>query len=95
MPEETLDKDQVIASLMESVDSLRGELAQTRNNTRILRRVHSALRSANDSLRKQVTLAQENDDLFKRFCEGDFDAKVTSPVEGGLPTPGTQVESQV
>lgn len=75
MLEETLDKDSVIASLMESVELLRSEISLVRNNNRILRRVHSALRSANESLRKQVDLAQENDLLFKQFCNGDFDAK--------------------
>jgi hypothetical protein len=33
--------------------------------------------------------------LFKKFCNGDFDAKVTSPVEGGLLDTGTQVEATV
>lgn len=95
MSEETVDKDFVIASLMESVECLREELSRARTNIRILRRVHSALRSANQSLRSQIELAQQNDDLFKNFCEGKFDAKVTRPEEGGLPEPGTQVESQV
>lgn len=94
MLEETLDKDSVIASLMESVELLRSEISLVRNNNRILRRVHSALRSANESLRKQVDLAQENDLLFKQFCNGDFDAKVTSTVEGGLLEAGTKVEAQ-
>lgn len=92
MSEETLDKDLVIASLLESVENLREELSQVRNNNRILRRVHSALRSANTSLRNQVELAEQNDALFKQFCNGDFDAKVTSTVEGGLPEAGTKVE---
>jgi exonuclease VII large subunit len=92
MSEETLDKDAVIASLIESNECLRGELLQTRNNNRILRRVHSALRSANEALRKQVDLAAQNDDLFKRFCQGEFDAKVTSTEEGGLLESGTKVD---
>ena len=95
MSEGTLDKDFVIASLIESNDNLREELAQLRNNNRILRRVHSALRSANTSLRSQMELAQQNDELFKQYCNGDFDAKVTSPAEGGLPDSGTQVEATV
>lgn len=95
MSEETVDKDFVIASLMESVECLREEISQIRNNNRILRRVHSALRSANASLRAQVELAAQNDELFKQFCNGDFDAEVKRPVEGGLPGAGTQVESLV
>ncbi len=92
---ENQEKDQVIASLIESNDNLRGELAQLRNNNRILRRVHSALRSANQALRNQVAIAQQNDELFKELCTSDFGAKVTRPEDGGLPEPGTQVESQV
>ena len=94
MPEETLDKDAIIASLMESNDLLRNEILQVRNNNRILRRVHSALRSANQSLRNQIDVAQQNDELFKKFCNGDFDAKVTSTEGVGLTDSGTKVESQ-
>jgi exonuclease VII large subunit len=93
MSEETLDKDLMIASLLESVENLREEIQQVRNNNRILRRVHSALRSANTALRNRVEMAEKNDELFKQFCNGDFDAKVTSPAEGGLPEAGTQVDS--
>jgi len=92
---EEKEKDLLIAALQESIDGLRAEISQVRNNNRLLRRVHSALRSANASLHAQVAFAQANDDLFKRFCNGDFDAKVTSPVEGGLPNTGTQVNSLV
>ena len=92
MSEETLDKDAMIASLLESIDNLRDEIQQVRINNRILRRVHSALRSANTALRNKVELAEQNDELFKQFCSGDFDAKVTSPEEVGLTKPGTQVE---
>lgn len=95
MSEETLNADQVIASLLESNELLREELQQLRNNNRILRRVHSALRSANTSLRNQIALAQQNDELFKEFCTSDFGAKVTSPEDGGLPEPGTQAEASV
>jgi hypothetical protein len=91
---ENQEKDQVIASLIESNDNLRGELAQLRNNNRILRRVHSALRSANQALRNQVAIAQQNDELFKELCtDGSYGAKVTRPDEGGLPEPGTQAEA--
>ena len=92
---ENQEKDQVIASLIESNDNLRGELAQLRNNNRILRRVHSALRSANQALRNQVAIAQQNDELFKELCTSDYGAKVTRPEDGGLPEPGTQAEASV
>ena len=92
---ENQEKDQVIASLIESNDNLRGELAQLRNNNRILRRVHSALRSANQALRNQLAIAQQNDELFKELCTSDYGAKVTRPEDGGLPEPGTQAEASV
>lgn len=95
MAGETLDKDQVIASLLESNEMLREEMQQLRNNNRILRRVHSALRHANTALRNQVALAQQNDELFKELCTSDFGVKVTSPEEGGLPETGTQAEASV
>ena len=91
---ESNEKDVIIASLMESVENLRGELAQLRNNNRILRRVHSALRSANQSLQNRVAIAQQNDELFKELCTSNFGA-VTSPEDGGLPEPGTQVKALV
>lgn len=76
MSEEILrEKDQVIASLIESNDMLQSEVSRVRDSNRILRRVHSALRTTNDSLRRQIALAEENDLLFKRFCAGEFDAK--------------------
>lgn len=90
MSEETLQqKDALIASLLESIEYLREEVQQVRINNRILRRVHSALRSANTALRNKVELAEQNDELFKQFCNGDFDAKVTSPEEVGLIESGT------
>ena len=92
---ENQEKDQVIASLIESNDNLRGELAQLRNNNRILRRVHSALRSANQALRNQLAIAQQNDELFKELCTSDYGAEVTRPEDGGLPEPGTQAEASV
>jgi hypothetical protein len=92
---ENQEKDQIIASLIESNDNLRDELAQLRNNNRILRRVHSALRSANQALRNQVAIAQQNDELFKELCTSDYGAKVTRPEDGGLPEPGTQAETTV
>lgn len=79
----------LIESLIESNDLLRGELQQIRNNNRILRRVHSALRSANTALRNQVAIAENNDKLFKEMCEDGFGAPVTSPDETGLVNSGT------
>lgn len=88
------EKNLIIASLLEAVELMREEVARVRTNNRILRRVHSALRGSVASLKAQVEMAEANDNLFKQFCNGDFDAKVTRPVEGGLPEAGTQVESQ-
>lgn len=72
---EEQSQESLIASLMESNDMLQGELNQLRNNNRILRKVNSAVRSANESLRRQVSLAEENDLMFKQFCAGEFDAQ--------------------
>ena len=94
MSEETRDeKDSQIASLLESVDILREEVKQLRNSNRILRRVHSALRSANESLRLQVQNATFNDDTFRRFCFGEFDAEGLNAGKGGLPEPESQVKT--
>ena len=86
---EGIDKDQVIASLMESVENLRGELAQLRNNNRILRRVHSALRSANQSLQNRVAIAQQNDELFKELCQPDAYGVEAKDVEAHQPNDAT------
>jgi len=61
-------------SLIESNNILQDEVTKLRNSNRILRTVHRALRAANESLRRQVELGQFNDDTFKRFCAGEFDA---------------------
>ena len=94
---EGLDKDEIIASLIESNDILQGEVSQYRNSNRILRRVHSALRQANAALQNQVAIAHQNDDLFKEMCQSDFGVggAVTSPEKVALADAGTQVESLV
>ena len=93
MPEEKqivgLDPQQVIDSLIESNNILQGEVAQIRRSNRILRTVNSTLRKSIDSLRKQVAIAQDNDELFKQFCNGDFDVPSTQPDESGLLEPGS------
>jgi len=86
---ESIDKDQVIASLMESNEILREEMQQLRNNNRILRRVHSALRSANQALRNQVALAQQNDELFKELCQPDAYGVEAKDVEAHQPNDAT------
>jgi FtsZ-binding cell division protein ZapB len=70
MSEETF----TIESLIESNNILQGEISRLRESNRILRTVHRALRASNESLRRQVELAKGNDDLFKQFCAGAFDA---------------------
>jgi len=82
MSEETF----TIEALLESNNILQEEVSRLRNSNRILRTVHSALRAANESLRAQVELAKFNDETFKSFCQGEFDAPVTEYAEGGLPT---------
>ena len=70
MSEETF----TIESLVESNGILQDEVSQLRNSNRILRTVHRALRSANESLRRQMEQAVINDETFKQFCAGEFDA---------------------
>jgi FtsZ-binding cell division protein ZapB len=86
------DKDLVIAGLMESNDILQQEVSKVRNQNRILRTVVRSLRTANDSLRRTVEVAQQNDEMFKSLCQGDFDAKVSGDAEGGLPKTSHEVE---
>lgn len=89
------DKDLIIAGLMESVDILRTENNALRNSNRILRTVFRNLREANASLRRMVEIAKNNDEMFKSYCQGDFDAPVLVPAEGGLPSASDSVEPAV
>lgn len=89
------DKDQIIAALVESNDLLVEENGRLRNNNRVLRAVVTALRKTVNQLREGVAIAQQNDEIFKSFCQGDFDAPVSSPAEGGLPKAGALVEPLV
>ena len=91
MSEETF----TIQALLESNNILQEEVSRLRNSNRILRTVHSALRAANESLRAQVSLAQFNDETFKRFCQGEFDAPVTEYAEGALPNASSVVDPLV
>jgi FtsZ-binding cell division protein ZapB len=91
-----------IESLVESNNILQGEVTTLRNSNRILRTVHRALRAANESLRRQVEQAAFNDETFKQFCNGDFDAPhqfdatVEVPTaEGALPESEGQAELSV
>jgi FtsZ-binding cell division protein ZapB len=92
MSEETFTLD----SLIESNNILQDEVTKLRNSNRILRTVHRALRAANDSLRRQVEQAQFNDETFKQFCNGEFDAAVVAPEgESALLGPEGQADSIV
>lgn len=93
--EQLAAKQAEIESLLESNGILQDEVKQLRNTNRILRRVHSALRSAIDSLRNQVNNATFNDDMFKRFCSGEFDATGVPAGDGGLPEAEGAVEPTV
>jgi FtsZ-binding cell division protein ZapB len=68
MPEETVD------ALVESNDLLQEEVTRLRETNTMLRRVNRALRRTLDSLRNQVAAAAENDETFRRFCQGEFDS---------------------
>ena len=71
------------AALQESNDILQDEVSRLRETNATLRVVIRTLRRTNESLREQVSNASENDDTFKRFCAGEFDADVV-PAEDGL-----------
>jgi hypothetical protein len=86
---------QTIQALIESNDILQDEVTRLRQSNKILRTVHSRLRATLNSLRAQVELARFNDETFKAFCEGEFDAPVTDDVEGGLPTASSVVDPLV
>jgi hypothetical protein len=85
------DKDLVISQLMESNTVLNEEVARVRDSNRILRAVNKALHSANASLRRIAEVAQQNDEMFKCLCQGDFDAPV-SGAEAGLAEASHEVE---
>jgi len=89
MSEETLTLDAVV----ESNEILQEEVSRLRTSNRVLRQVVRALRASITTLRTQGELARENDEVFKAFCNGEFDVKGTNPEESGLLEPGSQVES--
>ena len=91
MSEETF----TIQALLESNNIWQEEVSKLRNSNRVLRTVFRSLRAANESLRAQVDLARFNDETFKAFCQGEFDAPVTEYAQGGLPTASSVVEPLV
>lgn len=98
MSEETF----TVESLIEANNILQDEVTRLRDSNRLLRNVNRAIRNSNISLHNQNEMAKANDDLFKRFCEGEFDANnqfdsaVVAPEgEGALPRPEGQAEQQV
>jgi hypothetical protein len=91
-----------IQGLLEANDILQEELTRLRDSNRLLRNVNRAIRGANASLQRQVELAKANDELFKQFCSGAFDAPgqfdavvEEAKAEGGLPEAGAQAEQSV
>jgi hypothetical protein len=84
----------VVDALVESNDILQEEVTRFRETNTMLRRVNHTLRRTLDSLRNQVAAAAENDETFKAFCDGEFDAQVIEAEDAGLAESGTQVEAQ-
>lgn len=80
-----MEKDLVVEALKESNDELQTEVTRLRETNNTLRTVVRTLRRTLESLRTQVANAAENDDTFKRYCDGEFDADVVTPEEGVLP----------
>jgi DNA-binding ferritin-like protein len=78
-----------LEAVVESNEILQEENSRLRNSNRVLRQVVRALRATVTTMRTQVELAKENDDVFKAFCNGEFDVKGTDPSESGLLEPGT------
>jgi hypothetical protein len=88
-----MEETQVVDALAESNDLLQEEVTRLRETNTMLRRVNRALRRTLDSLRNQVAAAAENDDTFRRFCDGEFDAPVIESEDAGLAESGSQVEA--
>jgi len=80
-----MEEKKVIEALKESNDILQDEVTRLRETNTTLRTVIRALRRTNESLRTQVANAAENDETFKAYCNGEFDADVVTPEEGVLP----------
>jgi len=76
-----------IGALQESNDMLQDEVTRLRETNATLRTVVRSLRRTLESLRTQVASAAENDETFKAYCNGEFDADVVTPEEGVLPEP--------
>ena len=70
---EERDKDKLIESLLDANSTLNEELSRLRRSNQILRKVNQAIRSANESMRTQIESAQATDDVFRKWCEGEFD----------------------
>ena len=85
----------IVDALVESNDLLQEEVTRLRETNAMLRRVNHALRRTLDSLRNQVANAAENDDTFRRFCDGEFDAPVIEDGDAGLAEAASQVESAI
>ena len=90
-----MSEETVVDALVESNDLLQEEVTRLRETNTMLRRVNRTLRRTLDSLRNQVAAAAENDETFKAYCEGEFDAQVTEPGDAGLAEAGSQVEEAV
>ena len=84
-----------IKILAESNDTLQEEVTRLRETNAMLRRVNHALRRTLDSLRNQVAAATENDETFKAYCAGEFDAPVIEDGDAGLAEAESQVESAI
>ena len=90
IPQDDMYSKAIVEQLLEANKTLQEEVQRLTDSRRILRRVNSALREANDSLRRQTSIAIQNDDNFKALCQEGFDVPVSGDTQGGLPavTPG-------
>jgi FtsZ-binding cell division protein ZapB len=75
----------VVSALKEGNDILQEEVTRLRETNSTLRVVNRTLRRTNESLRNQVAAAAENDETFKRYCNGEFDVEVVESATGVLP----------
>lgn len=89
------DKDLVIQGLIESNEILQEVSDRYRNNNRVLRTVVSSLRTSVTRMREQLEIAKKNDEIFKSYCQGDFDVPTSQVAEGGLPDATGTVEPLV
>ena len=87
--------DFALEAVVEANELLQEEVTRLRASHGTLRRVIKALRATLTTYRKLLATAQYNDEIFKAFCNGEFDAPAELTEKGGLPETEGLVEPTV